>query len=33
MIVYNHYTDNQDYTWYDSSNVILANAMTDPIAN
>lgn len=30
MIVYNHYTDNQDYTWYDSSNVIFSKCYDRP---
>jgi len=30
MIVYNKYLDNQDYTWYDSSNVIFSKCYDNP---
>ena len=33
MIVYNKYLDNQDYTWYDSSNVLFSKCYDDPNSN
>lgn len=30
MIVYNKYIDNQDYTWYDSSNVLFSKCYDNP---
>ena len=33
MIVYNKYLDNQDYTWYNSSNVLFSKCYDDPNSN
>lgn len=33
MIIYNKYLDNQDYTWYDSSNVLFSKCYDDPNSN
>lgn len=33
MIVYNKYLDNQDHTWYDSSNVLFSKCYDDPNSN
>lgn len=33
MIVYNKYLDNQDYTWYDSSNVLFSKCYDNPNSN
>lgn len=33
MIVYNKYLDNQDYTWYDSSNVLFSKCYDNPDSN
>lgn len=33
MIVYNKYLDNQDYTWYDSSNVIFSKCYDNTDSN
>lgn len=30
MIIYNKYVDNQDYTWYDSSNVLFSKCYDNP---